>query len=75
MVLRFAVPSSRTAFVEHYPDKPTDQETFDLVTFDHQDEPRTVSRGGRWMIELGEPHWEHVDRAQVEELIGGELGD
>lgn len=83
VVMRFALPSSQTVFIEHYspaaepaaPAKPRgERETFDLVTFDRQDpEPRLVLR--RWILELGEPGWQHIERADVELLIGQPLDD
>jgi hypothetical protein len=78
VVYHFALPSSQTVFIEHYPPEaepavPTrtrdERETFDLVTF-ASDEP-TEARGGRgWFVRLGEPDWEAVDRQAVEGLIG-----
>lgn len=83
VVMRFALPSSQVVFIEHYPPeaepaapaKPgTERETFDLVTFDREDpEPRLLL--GRWILELGEPGWQHIERADVELLIGRPLDD
>ena len=79
--MRFALPSSQAVFIEHYPPeaglaasaKPRgERETFDLVTFDREDpEPRLVLR--RWILEVGEPGWQHIERADVELLIGRPL--
>ena len=42
--------------------------------FDREDpEPRLVL--GRWILELGEPGWQHIERADVELLIGRPLDD
>jgi hypothetical protein len=83
VVMRFALPSSQAVFIEHYPPEAepaapaklgTERETFDLVTFDREDpEPRLVL--GRWILELGEPGWQHIERAEVELLIGRPLDD
>ena len=51
-----------------------ERETFDLVTFDREDpEPRLVL--ARWILELGEPSWQPIDRADVGLLIGRSLDD
>ncbi len=78
VVMRYTLPSSQTVFIEHYPPeaepavpaKPRgERETFDLVTFDREDpEPRLVL--GRWILQIGEPGWQHIERADVELLIG-----
>lgn len=83
VVMRYTLPSSQTVFIEHYPPeaepavpaKPRgERETFDLVTFDREDpEPRLVL--GRWILQIGEPGWQHIERADVELLIGRPLDD
>jgi hypothetical protein len=83
VVMRFALASSQADFIEHYPPeaepavpaKPRgERETFDLVTFDREEpEPRLVL--GRWILELAEPGWQHIERADVELLIGRPLDD
>ena len=57
------------------PAKPRgERETFDLVTFDREDpEPRLVL--GRWILELGDPGWQPIEKAEVELLIGRPLDD
>ena len=78
IVMRFALPSSRTSFIEHYLEGRyggrEDPETFDLVTFDRWD-PEPVLRCGRWILELGVPSWKPIDRQAVEDLIGRGLDD
>lgn len=50
------------------------RETFDLVTFNREDpEPRLVL--GRWILELGEPGWQPINRADVEVLIDRPFDD
>lgn len=83
VVMRFALPSSQVVFIEYYPPEVEpaasaeprgERETFDLVTFDRENpEPRLVLR--RWILELGEPGWQPIDRADVELLIGRPLDD
>jgi hypothetical protein len=83
LVMRFALPGSQTVFIEHYPPEAehaapaqprAERETFDLVTFDREDpKPRLVL--GRWILELGEPIWQQIERADVELLIGRPLDD
>jgi hypothetical protein len=57
VVYRFALPSSQTVFIEHYPPAAlggASGEPFDLITF-ASDEP-TEARGGRgWFVRLGSP--------------------
>jgi hypothetical protein len=77
VVMRFALPSSRAVFIEHYPPEaePAAQlrgETFDLVTF-NQEDPESRLVLGRWILELGEPGWQPINRADVELLIGQPL--
>jgi hypothetical protein len=83
-MMRFALPSSQVVFIEHYPPEAEpaplaaeprgEREIFDLVTFDREDpEPRLVL--GRWILELGEPGWQRIARADVELLIGRPLDD
>lgn len=46
----------------------------ELATFDREDpELRLVL--GRWILELGEPGWQHIERAAVELLIGRPLDE
>jgi hypothetical protein len=70
--------------VERYPDRqprgvearwhdPFFGETFDLVTLDRWSPRRGRAVGRRVVYTLGTPDWHHVDRAQVEELIGEAL--
>src|SRR5207237_1033796 len=60
-------------FIEHYPPRTygntTRYETFDLVTFALA-EPRAVRVGGIWRLSLGAPSWRHLDKQQVERLVG-----
>jgi hypothetical protein len=70
------LPATRTVFIEHYEDgareAPDDPATFDLLTFS-SDEPETEVSAGLWMVTLGEPSWQHLDRATVEALVGGRV--
>ncbi len=81
VVMCFALPSSQAVFIEHYPPeaepaapaKPgAERETFDLVTFDRED-PEPLLVLGRWILELGEPGWQQIEKADVELLIGRPL--
>jgi hypothetical protein len=79
VVMRFALPSSRTVFVEHYERSLQEleagiPETFDLVTFSRT-EPDHRLLSGRWLLTFGEPSWRHSDRAGVEDLVGRSLND
>lgn len=79
VVMRFALPSSSTVFVEHYERSLQERkagipETFDLVTFSGT-EPEHRMLSGLWLLTLGEPSWRHSDRAGVEELVGRSLND
>lgn len=71
VILAHALPSKETVVIEHYPaaSRPTEEETFDLVTFSHAD-PEPVLRAGVWRLELGEPEWSPIDRQAVETLLG-----
>ncbi len=71
VILANALPSKETVVIEHYPAaaRPTEKETFDLVTFSHAD-PEPVLRAGKWQLELGEPEWSPIDRQAVETLLG-----
>lgn len=74
VVTRFALPTSETVFVEHYERAEQElaaglPETFDLVTFSRID-PETRMLSGRWLLQMGTPSWLHVERADVEALIG-----
>lgn len=77
VVVRFALPSTQTAFIEHYPEEafhvPRERETFDLVTFGQEPNPELAGTWGSWMMSFGSPSWEHVEREDVEELIGRRL--
>lgn len=75
VVMRFALPSTQAVFIEHYPPEAEpfgDAETFDLVSFDRED-PEPVLRSGRWILELGAPDWQRIERQDVEDLIGRRL--
>ncbi len=73
VLLSFALPTTRTVFIEHYEDgargTPGDPATFDLLTFSNTD-PEPFLRAGEWRVELGEPSWSPLDRATVEALVG-----
>ncbi len=71
VILANALPSKETVVIEHYPaaSRPTEKETFDLVTFSHAD-PEPILRAGKWQLELGEPEWSPIDRQAVETLLG-----
>jgi hypothetical protein len=72
-------------FIEHYPDRqprgpealfhdPFFGETFDQVTFERWwPKLRRVGRRTELLLELGTPEWRHLDRNNVEDLIGGQL--
>ncbi len=67
--------------VEHYPDTGCRRdhlgaEHFDLVTFAHY-QPRARWQGPhRGMLQrFGEPDWRRISRADVEQLIGQDLGE
>ena len=76
-VIRVALPSSRTVFVEHYERSFQEleagiPETFDFVAFS-ETEPDHQLLSGRWILTLGEPSWSHADRVGVKDLIGRSL--
>lgn len=82
VVMRFALPSSRTTVIEHWPPAamqprmPSElPETFDLVTFEREDPEARLVAPGHWILELGEPDWKQLDRETVEALIGHPLED
>lgn len=78
VVMRFALPSSQTVFIEHYPPEAGpfgDRETFDLVTFDVEEPTLRPAWPGRWVLALGGPSWQRVERADVEELLGRPIED
>lgn len=59
-----AAPLETLVWIEHYPErgtKPHERESFSLVSF-------TRTPHG-----LSQPRWRHLDRAEVEAIIGGEL--
>jgi len=68
-------------FVEHYPDSGCQRdrlgaEHFDLVTFAHHaGRPRFASPRRGMLQRFGEPAWRRISRADVEQLIGQELGE
>jgi hypothetical protein len=74
VIMAHALPSSETAFIEHYEkaERSGESETYDLVTFAWGDpEPHLV--GGVWTIAFGDPSWRPLDRESVEVLLGHSL--
>jgi len=69
------------ALVEHYPDTGCRRdhlgaEHFDLVTFAHYRPRAHWQSPWRGVIQnFGEPDWRRISRADVEQLIGQELGE
>ncbi len=58
-----------------YHDRALD-ETFDVVTFAHwHGRPRFVPARRGMLQRFGEPDWRRISRADVERLIGQELGE
>jgi len=72
---------SPATFIEHYPDTGCQRdrlgaEHFDLVTFAHHaGRPRFASARRGMLQRFGEPDWRRISRAEVEQLIGQELGE
>ncbi len=74
VIMKHALPSSETVFIEHYEDaeRGSESETYDLVTFSRHD-PKSELHCGIWTIELGTPDWKPLDRQAVEVLLGQKI--
>lgn len=60
-----AYAGRQTVFIEHYPQRPAGEETFDLVKFCGSFDPERVAFSG--------PSWRRLQRGEVEGLIGEAL--
>lgn len=71
VIMKHALPSSETVFIEHYEEakRGVESETYDLVTFS-RDDPEPELRCSVWTIELGAPVWKPLDRGSVDILLG-----
>ena len=73
VVMRFALPTSETVFIEHYPPEALpvrEPESFDQVLF-ADSEPRQIPTPGHGGVTLGGVSWSPSSREEVERLIGG----
>ncbi len=65
VVKEYGLDPTTTYFVEHYPHRGTEDETYDFVEL-HWYDDNTLAR---------HPKWRHVPRQEVEKLIGEPLGE